>query len=147
MRLPCGGSVFSTTAVVALLAACGDAAGPDGEAYALQSFRGAELPAPYALAGDSYATTPFDLTAGTLTLRSGGRLTEVTQIRCRNPLPAGTTECRVANGGRSARDGTYSRDSAWVEFGAGVRFAARFAPGEVTIYYGSGGAAPAVYRR
>jgi hypothetical protein len=145
----------SILAATALLAGCGDSSGPDGETYVLQSIGGDALPAPYA--PDLLIYRPpsaFEVIAGSLTLRPDGTLTETMQLRCRNPLPVGFTECDVGDG-RNSREGTYSRADESVVFDNGAefetdprraRFPATFEANEVTIYYGSPPFA-VVYRR
>jgi hypothetical protein len=142
-------------AATAVLAGCGDPTGPAGETYALRSIGGDELPAPYVPDLFIYRSpSPFEAIAGSLTLRPDGTLTETMQLRCRNPLPVGFTDCEVGDG-RNSREGRYSREDQSVVFDNGAefefdprraRFPATFEANAVTIYYGSP-AFPVVYKR
>src|SRR4051812_22150195 len=109
-------------AATALLVGCGDSSGPGGETYTLRSIAGDPLPAPQAPDLLFYRDpSPFEVLAGSLTLRPDGTLTETMQLRCRSPLPVGFTDGDVGDG-RSSREGRYSRADESVVFDNGAEF-------------------------
>lgn len=121
--------VIGALCALAVLGGCKDSpTASDGERYTLKTVSGVSLPAP------DPTTHVVDITAGTLKLRSDGTLTEEMTVRCRSNLPPGTT-CQVTNGGRSSREGTYSRTEGWVRFG-NIQVPAAFTSRSVTITYG-----------
>ena len=124
MRLRAGLAVFAA----AVLAGCDSPADSDEQRYTLRSVAGVRLPAP------DPASKAVDITAGALVLRDDGTLTEEMTVRCRSSLPPGTS-CEVTNGGRSSREGTYSRAEGWVSFGP-FPLPASFEDRRIVIQYG-----------
>jgi hypothetical protein len=91
----------------------------DPDAYALISVNAEPLPAPYP---DPFlypqGLTPHNsalrVSAGTLSLQSGGTLTMTLTMRCASSLPAGT-ECEVAGDGRNVYAGSYAVTEDFIE--------------------------------
>lgn len=104
---------------------------PGDEVYALATVNGSALPAtlPSGLSGHDV----FEATAGTLTLRANGTVSETLTIRCRSPLPPGTT-CEVTGDGRVTREGTYDRAEGRVLM-EGRSYPATFEDHRVVITY------------
>ena len=94
--------------VTALVAACGDATGPDGAdffgTYELQTVNGGELPYPVVILGNYR----LEVLASTLTVRSNGTFTQSTSLR--------------EIDGASTTTDTESSSGSWERTGSAVRF-------------------------